>query len=535
MADIEHVFVLMMENRSYDNLLGYSGFKGKDPRTGKTVSANDLTTSQQFNLSARNKKYAVTKGAPYSLGRDPGHEFTDMIVALSGLGTLPKSEDKIREAIQQDLYKCQNGVYPAPQKDPNKFGFALAYDYEGAKHPDDVLKCFSPEQLPVLNTLAKEYVVCDNWFCAMPGPTWPNRFFALCGSSGGLDHSPTNNRAGASSALRIDGFEFQYGNIFEKFGDDWLVAYGKDDFAQAGAIKALEKETAGKHFVYHADLYRKLREGTLESKFTWIEPSYDSLANYRFGNSMHPNGDVRWGEAFIKEFYENLRKSKYWEKSVLLVVFDENGGFFDHAVPPGPDANLIPGDKPTDPDNNKHDFKFDALGPRVPALIISPWVEKGGVDKTLYHHGSIIKTASEMFGFKPEMGNRVDGASSFLPVLTRKTPRTDAPEVLPEPAWNWLSKAYWEAVTYLRDRTAIGPVLDKGRRVLDPFVRFFNRAGACADAFRSVAARMHIEKIRKDKGDEAAQSVETAMRALKGEKEIEQYLKKQVGIYRKGR
>ncbi len=294
-----------------------------------------------------------------------------------------------------------------------------------------------PAQLPVLHALANEFLVCDNWFSSLPGPTWPNRFFAMCGSSGGLDHSPSDARSAEASSLRIDGFKFEHGSIFEKLKEDWLVVYGRDDFAQAGAIKNLECEIAGKRFILHDQLYSRLKAGTLKSKYIWIEPSYDGLAKFDFGSSMHPCGDVRWSEALVKSVYENIRQSKYWEKSVLLIVFDEHGGFFDHVVPPGPDAALKPGDKTLDSANDpntKHNFEFDVLGPRVPAIIVSPWVEKGGVDHTCYDHTSIIKTASKFFNFQPDMGNRVDRAAAFDDVFKfRKPVRRDAPVTLPEP------------------------------------------------------------------------------------------------------
>ena len=80
----------------------------------------------------------------------------------------------------------------------------------GATNPGEIMKCFSPAQLPVLNALAREYAVCDGWRASMPGPTWPNRFFMMAASSGGLDHSPSVEQI--AEWMTVDGFGFEHGN-----------------------------------------------------------------------------------------------------------------------------------------------------------------------------------------------------------------------------------------------------------------------------------------------------------------------------------
>src|SRR4029077_8380364 len=106
---------------------------------------------------------------------------------------------------------------------------AMPHQTSGGATPGDVMKCFDKSKLPVLNALATEFAVCDSWFCSMPGPTWPNRFFALGASSADLDHSPTTSEVAVWQT--IDGFKFQNGSIFDKGnGFKWRIYAGNKVF-----------------------------------------------------------------------------------------------------------------------------------------------------------------------------------------------------------------------------------------------------------------------------------------------------------------
>lgn len=451
MAEINHLFVLMLENRSYDNIFGFSGFSGKDPRTGIMQHADDLTVTDRFQVPVLSgDRKPVTEEAEFQLrrtgdGEGPAHEFTDVALSLCGRSIF-SPKDSMEPSVKADRFVCNAGNYPAVITKPNNLEFAVDYEAHGGLPGEDVLRCFSPEQLPVLNALAKQFVICDRWFSSLPGPTWPNRFFALCGSSGGLDHSPSGFDSVIDS-LDLDGFRFQNGCLFDHLEGRWLVAYS--DFAQAMAIKGLE----GKHrrFVRHREFFKKLKRGQLTESFIWIEPDYDATFDFELGNSMHPHGDVRRGERLVKRVYEEIRRSEYWAKSALLVVFDEHGGFFDHSIPPERSNALIPGDQPVEPSYNTHRFRFDQLGVRVPAVIVSPWVAQGGVDKTLYDHTSIIKTVGDLFGLSDlNLGERAKNALSFAGLFRLDQPRIDpvsAPLRLPKAGrprnwWKTLLR-YW--------------------------------------------------------------------------------------------
>lgn len=116
---------------------------------------------------------------------------------------------------------------------------------------------------------------------------------------------------------------------------------------------------------------------------------------------------------------------------MLIITWDEHGGFYDHTVPP---AAIPPGDPPVD-DYDHHGFWFDQLGPRVPALVISPFVRRGVIDHTVYDHTSILATVERLFGFGA-LTQRDGSAADTLHLLSLDAPRTDAPTVLPSPARN---------------------------------------------------------------------------------------------------
>src|SRR5580692_9506300 len=139
---VQHIFVLMLENRAFDHMLGFSTINGRDAQTGKLTQVNGLSGSESnvFNGST----YTVSKNADLVMPADPGHEFTDVLEQLCGTGaSYPPG-----------------GAYPPIDKS----GFVASYAASGGSAaPGDVFKCFAPEQLPVLMALAEEFAVCDNW------------------------------------------------------------------------------------------------------------------------------------------------------------------------------------------------------------------------------------------------------------------------------------------------------------------------------------------------------------------------------------
>src|SRR5580698_4555300 len=210
---IEHVFVLMLENRSFDHLLGFSGIAGTDAETAGPTVIDGLKGGESNSFNGQT--YAVSPGADYRMPTDPNHEFPDVLHQLCGPAATYQS----------------GGPYPTVDDS----GFVASYVASGGSNPGEVMECYQPEQLPVLNALASEFVVCDNWHASMPGPTWPNRMFVHAASSGGLDHSPSTDEIVEWET--IGGFFFKNGTIFDALKNNGITRclYGGDDFPMIAA------------------------------------------------------------------------------------------------------------------------------------------------------------------------------------------------------------------------------------------------------------------------------------------------------------
>jgi phospholipase C len=417
---VEHVFVLMLENRSFDHMLGFAGLAGPDAVTGAPTVADGADPTQHTNVDPGDSAVVpVRTPAPFKIvgsieHDDPGHEFDHVIEQLAGAGA---------------AYDPMLG-YPAIDMS----GFIATHRDRQAADPKSVMACFAPDQLRVLTALAREFAVCDAWFSSMPGPTWPNRFFAAAGSSAGLDDSPGSVEIVINTAL--DGYRFENGTIYDQLDGKclpWRIYHG-DELPVSFALAGMTVNRVADRFDDMEDFAEDVDDGGFDPVFVFIEPHYGNILpgtseDYTCGTSQHPLDDVTRGERLIKEVYEAIRNSPHWEHSLLIVTWDEHGGFYDHAVPP---AAVAPGDLPGDPDNNTHGFDFTQLGARVPAVVVSPWIERGVIDHTLYDHASIPATVERLFGMRP-MTNRDAAANDVLHLLSRETPRTDAPTELPEP------------------------------------------------------------------------------------------------------
>ncbi len=399
---IKHVFVLMLENRSFDHMFGFSGLTGTDTEN-KPTQVQGLRGDETNRFG--NAVVSVSRGASFAMSADPGHEFQNVLDQLCGPGAR----------------------YAEPYPAIDSSGFVDSYCRSGGHaDPAEIMRCFDTKaQLPVLYQLASEFALCDAWFAPVPGPTWPNRMFVHAASSGGLDHSPTT--AEIVEWEMVDGFAFPNGTIFDALRAKQIPfhLYSGDDFPMVAALKGIELTDV--HRV--SDLVKDLARDPFPYSYVFIEPSYDVLNDYKRGDSQHPLGDVRRGEALVKEIYEALRRSPAWESSLFVVVWDEHGGFYDHVRPPGAPP---PGDTTPRSKYNRSGFTFAQRGVRVPAIVVSPLIPKGMIDHRVYDHASIPATLEALFGLPP-LTARDAAATSLLGLASLAAPRTDAPETLPNP------------------------------------------------------------------------------------------------------
>jgi phospholipase C len=283
-----------------------------------------------------------------------------------------------------------------------------------------------------------------------------------------------------------------------------------DEFPQALHMDGMTEKLAEGKFKPFSFLAPGLKVEGFSKSYVFIEPDWHPFTKFKGGNSQHPVDDVTRGEQLIKETYEAIRNSPVWEKSLLVITYDEHGGFYDHVPPP---VAVEPGDRPTNPFNNKYGFSFGQLGVRVPAVVVSPFIAKGVVDHRIYDHSSVPSTIEERFGLT-NLTQRDKQAARVTTLLTLNDPRTDAPQVLPPPTTSGIRFEFLSRLESDFEKVVVELGLEAGRPVdpaLVPFVHVAllrklsgltpaerDDAIAEAKALRSdVDAVRYIQKVRK--------------------------------------
>ena len=407
---IKHVIVLMEENRSFDHLFGYSN------RTKRGLSGREVNPINDTNPT--DGVIRVNDNATYINECDPNHSLDATSYKIFG----------------EEAFKVGNLSVPLMN------GFVQwERDEDGHKdgrksHYCGVMQAFAPEKLPVINKLAEEFLLFDNFYASVPGPTWPNRMFSYSGTSGGL------TATGPWYHLKT-GHLFPQKTLFDQVaeqGGKWRLYY--NDTPWEFYVQSIAHHP--EHTRPVTEFFQDCRDGTLPH-FSFINPrSGVNLTEGVGSNDQHPDHDVAVGEQFIKDIYEAVRASPQWNETLLILTYDEHGGFYDHVKPPM--GIPPPGDgEASYPD--KH-FAFDRAGMRVPALLISPWVKRGAVvsdppaaakpkPNSIFELTSIIQSTRSLLevlqGTKP-LTQRDAWAADFSYLVNElDAPRTDCPEHLP--------------------------------------------------------------------------------------------------------
>jgi phospholipase C len=437
---IKRVFVLMLENRSFDHMLGFSDITGVDAKTGKGTTIEGLRPNRYYNeevpdaVPPSKREYAHPGAEDKIHGEkewDPGHEFQDTLECLSGPSTQYQPSKPYPSIRMNGFLNRYMRVKPTTDR------------------PRRVMDCFHRDDLPILTFLAEHFSVCDHWFSSMPGPTWPNRLFVHAGSSAWLDDSPTFSQIAARHTYR--GYEFEYGHVFEWLDlakIPWRI-YEGDRFPQALSLSGMNYDRLLRRKFRSLDrLALDLQADHFEPRYIFIEPKYGRFwKDFEGGNSQHPLDSVRAGEKLIAQVCDAIGTSRYWTESMLVISHDEHGGFYDH-VPPGPATP--PNDKKLQPENHMRSFDFTQLGVRVPTVVISPWIPCGTIDHTIYDHASILKTLLRVF---PELSRSIE-TRRFLSKIIGWTKM--------ESVANVIGEAFSPLV-----RAAVGPFSDRIRHAND--------------------------------------------------------------------
>ncbi|OBI45417.1 alkaline phosphatase family protein [Mycobacterium sp. E796] len=402
---IDHVILLMLENRSFDHLLGFlyprsvnfDGLDGTESNrdlAGTAVSVHPLTPEMQ--------------NAYYYPLANPSEGFVATNEQLFSSASAPADGKALNDGFVTSF--ARELANPAHPLDPKLAG----------AEPSSIMGMYKPETLPVLSGLAKGFAVCDRWFASVPTQTFPNRAFAMAGTSlGYVDNSARDTPAFNTPSV--------FGKLVEA-GQTWTIyGYSKrpltaNDFPDTVHPGAGCKVEAG-----FGKFQRDAASGRLAA-FCYIEPQwahYHDKHNFQLQNDEHPVSNLAVGEKLIYDVYMALRSNQAgWEKSLLIITYDEHGGNYDH-VPP--ETGATPPDNITRPPG----FDFTRFGVRVPAVIVSPLIPGGTVFRAPaggppYDHTSIIATLRARFDLGP-LGKRDAIAPHLGPILTLSEPRADDP------------------------------------------------------------------------------------------------------------
>jgi phospholipase C len=381
LTNVDHVVVLMLENRSFDNLLGclYSptnlpkvNVPPQTPPTFDGLLFGGPYTNPDGNdnpVAAGNPTgYWPTAQNPHVVPYpDPGEPFDDVAQQLAN--------GKMNGFVQN--YLSQKGVT--------------------SSNADQIMQSYSPQQLTVLSTLAASFAVSDAWFCSMPTQTWPNRAFVHAASSqGNVVNSPP--------------LPYTIANIYtvlESLGISWSIFHDTLYTPSLTQLQFFDLWDSPNVFRFGEFQTRCNRPANAPPelklpKYSFVEPRFiaerEILDPFKIEHSedYHPPNNVIHGEAFVAKVYDTIRTCPYRDRILFVITFDEHGGTYDHVNPP---SNAQP---PFPDPVAKNGFDYSRFGVRVPAIVISDYVTPGTVFRspiaTPYDHTSILATLRDWLG-----------------------------------------------------------------------------------------------------------------------------------------
>jgi len=405
LAKIEHIVVLMQENRSFDHMVGYLQLHGnREDVDGLTGEEGNSAPELGVGVPVRVNPLGNTD-LPYS----PHHEHDQVLLQIAN----GEMSGFVRSYIDR-----------FPGVDP-RFGMGF----------------FGAAQVPTFDFFAREFLLCDRWFCSHPGPTQPNRIATLSGQILQLDN------------LDVDDPElgfFRLPTIFDHLtaaGISWVYYEQDVAFLRFYDRYRLDDTNVIPFHDSREGFFARARAGRLP-RVTFIDPNFVDVPPIRTANDDHPPANIRLGQDMMACIYDTLIESPQWDETLFIITYDEHGGFYDHVPPPGtarsalPDQILFTDAKTATGVSGPHVIGVPPvaklhpegptfLGVRVPTFVISPWVPRTSVDHTVFDHTSITKTILLRFlrDKMPDMGLRVQQASHLGTLLTNEKPRLKVPRL----------------------------------------------------------------------------------------------------------
>lgn len=447
LKQVQHIVVVMMENRSFDHMLGY------------------LARDSQLDVDG-------LSGDEYNLDRN-GAKVTVHAFDADGTAVM-RTGEALSKALDPDHSKhgvatqLGAGYDDHPHPDGHNGGFVRAF--ADTRNPGDHVASdlwsvpmgyYTAKDVPTYDFLARNFCVCDRWHSSVPGDTWPNRQYAVAGSEGNRVHPsllahlaellPSHPSALSNAPIydvpaftrQLDDGQWRWYShdpatlraIDSRYRDFKHVKRENFAFFDRKQLSVLT-EAAEAAIVGRDSFLDDAVKGQLRP-VSWIDPNFIDLSVIDPGsNDDHPPSDIRAGQAFVLQVYEALVRSGAWQDTLLVVVYDEHGGFYDHVMPPE-----VGGDP-----------RYRTLGVRVPALLVGPRVA-AGVCHEVFDHTSLIKTILRRFAANPDralaqMSPRVQ-AARHVGVALAEDARTDIPDHSPVgqaiEAWRTAARAKRQA------------------------------------------------------------------------------------------
>jgi phospholipase C len=413
LPQIKHIVVVMLENRSFDNVCG-GAYAGLNEQPSLFLPAGSPPVYDGLNSGLWN---------PSNIGFFAGQPPVKVpVVPGTTANTMPDPDPE--ETFDNVTFQLYGPEQPGPSPSFPMQGFVVNYENTGSAAAHEIMQTYTASQVPVITSLAREFAVSDAWFCSVPSQTWPNRAFVHAGTSNGNVNNGTVPNPFHWNLTTIF-------NVLNSIGASWKVY--NDDFAPS--LTRL--------------MFPRLWEISLNGHFRGFDAfqddcASDSLPQYSFlepdfltarANDEHPPHDVSASERFLAAVWQAVSGSPAWTSTLLLITYDEHGGCFDHVLPP---SNAMCPDPASNPGHEG--FSFDRFGVRVPAVVVSPFIDRGTVfrspTETPYDHTSVLATLRDWLAIpvaKMLKSQRIATAPTLEHVLTLASPRTDLPLITPAP------------------------------------------------------------------------------------------------------
>lgn len=400
----DHLIVVMMENHSFDNLLG-----------GLSQTRPDV---MGLSFDPSGQPQDVNPGASHMPAEVKAFPLHTTAQAKNVSQSWKATHEQINHGAMDGFVRAANAVEP------------MGY--------------YTAEVLPFAYSLASTFTLANRWFCSVPGPTYPNRRFLLAGTAyGGTVTGP---------GTLLDSPP-PHGTIFDRLSDhniNWCNYFG--DLPMTAVIPSIIVKHSG-HLASMSKFFHDCQAGTLPA-VSFVDPGLgavssigSALASLPFpvkdilkvlgadfqnadpGETQEDPQDMYYGEAWAHRVVEAVLQSPKWSRTLLIYTYDEHGGYFDHVPPPRaiPPDNIPPALLPGDPAGG-----YDMYGPRVPAIVVSPYSKPGGVTNETYDHTSVLATIEAKWNL-PALTLRDANAQHVMDFLNPDEPALLEPPVINAP------------------------------------------------------------------------------------------------------